>query len=347
MGAPYYYYENPFGVNADDLTAIPTNAAVDGSVSYFAGWTPPYEFDLNTDPSAKPIPRGQMNQFMYDVTNNLQEYQQYGTPQWITAISFAYPIYARVYYLGDLYENQVASNTATPGTDDTWLKISANAQGVPTGTIIDFAGTVAPTGYLICDGTAYSRTTYSNLLGKISFIQNGTTINTMNTVTGLSSTANMYIGMPLEGTNIPSGTTVASITTSTSITMSQTATGSATVPIQFFSWGNGNGSTTFNMPDLRRRVSMGAGGTPSTFIPPGIGAIVGQIGGEESHVQTLAELVSHSHNLNVKTGIGSGNAIDTSNEIAVPSSLYIGATGGGAAFNIIQTSAIMNKCIKT
>lgn len=34
---------------------------------------------------------------------------------------------------------------------------------VPTGAVLSFAGTVAPTGFLMCDGSAVSRTTYSSL----------------------------------------------------------------------------------------------------------------------------------------------------------------------------------------
>lgn len=45
---------------------------------------------------------------------------------------------------------------------------SINNQGVPAGTIIDFGGTTAPQGYLACDGTAVSRTTYAALFAAIS-----------------------------------------------------------------------------------------------------------------------------------------------------------------------------------
>jgi microcystin-dependent protein len=40
--------------------------------------------------------------------------------------------------------------------------------GVPTGTVLPFAGPTAPTGFLLCDGSAVSRTTYSALFGIIS-----------------------------------------------------------------------------------------------------------------------------------------------------------------------------------
>ena len=39
--------------------------------------------------------------------------------------------------------------------------------GVPVGTLIDYAGSTAPTGYLVCDGSAVSRTTYADLFSVI------------------------------------------------------------------------------------------------------------------------------------------------------------------------------------
>ena len=57
-------------------------------------------------------------------------------------------------------------------------------------------------------------------------------------------------------------------------------------------WGVGNGVTTFNVPDLRRRVTMGAGGVENGN---GIGTDVGDEGGEETHTLTLARIPSHGH----------------------------------------------------
>lgn len=39
---------------------------------------------------------------------------------------------------------------------------------LPSGTLIDFAGTVEPSGWLLCDGRAVSRTTYAALFASIS-----------------------------------------------------------------------------------------------------------------------------------------------------------------------------------
>lgn len=61
--------------------------------------------------------------------------------------------------------------TTTPGTNvATALAVNlANGGGfVPTGTMLDFAGTAAPTGFLACDGAAVSRATYAALFTAIS-----------------------------------------------------------------------------------------------------------------------------------------------------------------------------------
>ena len=82
----------------------------------------------------------------------------------------------------DLALGAAGTVATSDGTDVVWSANSAN----PTGTVIAFAANTAPTGYLECDGTAVSRTTYAALFAVV-------------------------------------GTT----------------------------WGTGNGSTTFNLPDFR------------------------------------------------------------------------------------------------
>lgn len=44
---------------------------------------------------------------------------------------------------------------------------TAGATAAPTGTVLDFAGSSVPTGFLECDGSAVSRTTYSALFGVV------------------------------------------------------------------------------------------------------------------------------------------------------------------------------------
>lgn len=44
---------------------------------------------------------------------------------------------------------------------------SGGAVSVPAGTIVPYGGSSAPTGYLLCDGSAVSRTTYADLFSAI------------------------------------------------------------------------------------------------------------------------------------------------------------------------------------
>lgn len=99
---------------------------------------------------------------------------------------------------------------------------------VQAGLIIPFAGSTIPTGFLLCDGTAISRTTFATLFGVI-------------------------------------GVT----------------------------WGVGDGSTTFNIPDCRGRTPFGKA-TSGTFLT------MGSNGGSETHSHTAASHIhsvsSHNHN---------------------------------------------------
>lgn len=97
---------------------------------------------------------------------------------------------------------------------------------VPSGTVLDYAGPTAPSGWTECDGSAVSRTTFATLFTAI-------------------------------------GTT----------------------------WGIGDGSTTFNVPDLRRRATVGRGGAGTGTL----GNALGNTGGEENHVLSVGELATHNH----------------------------------------------------
>ena len=148
---PIGYFFNAFGINADDAAPIPVTGTNSGPVNYNWGWTDPYEYNILTNPSALPIPRGAMNQLMLDITAQLQQYSQYGAPFFITTAQnqgtpFAYPIYAQVYHSGNVYRNTVAGNVTTP-PDPSWLLISQSAGAglVDVVVLTSGAGTYTPT----------------------------------------------------------------------------------------------------------------------------------------------------------------------------------------------------------
>ncbi len=165
------YYQYPFGVEGD-LGVVPNESASAvpaGAISYQDGYTLPYQIQLG-EPDALPINRAQMNRLFYDICSNIQQYQLQGTAPWHPAsdnggVAIEYPLYARVVYNGLVYESQEAANVDTPGAGSSWRVVSGSS--VIPGTIIDYAGSTIPDGYLNCDGSQVSQATYSALYAAI------------------------------------------------------------------------------------------------------------------------------------------------------------------------------------
>lgn len=354
---PRPYIVNPFGIDGDgDPGLLNTGTGNTGIVNYQYGFTPNYALP-NDDPTMLPVPRTDTNQVLCDISYGLQNVQQQGFATWISSSASpnpgpaSYGLGVWIFYNNAVWISQTAANTSIPGADANWVQVLNNAQGNAAGEVIDFAGPIPPSGYLLCDGTAYSRTTYATLFAAITQTQTCTTTDTLFTLTVISNAA-MYVGMAIEGAGIPVGTTltVVDYLTPTTVTMSLAATASASVSVRFFSWGNGDGSTTFNVPLLSGRVAMGSGGTAVVGV---IGTVTGQVGGESAHVLTVPEIPNHSHpgsSYQVwasNTG-GSSPALPVQflKSSLASQSVSVAPEGGGLGHNNIQPSAIMTKCIK-
>jgi microcystin-dependent protein len=162
--------------------------------------------------------------------------------------------------------------------------------------ILPYAGGTIPNGYLLCDGSAVSRTTYAAL-----FVAIGTT------------------------------------------------------------WGVGNGSTTFNLPDLRGRALLGSG-TGGGLTE----RLTGASAGEEGHILSVNEMPSHMHSYGdshlfvswdsyseYSYVAGSGELFDAVMVANSPLSFSIvngwgiTNTGGGSSHNNMQPWAAINYLIKT
>ena len=89
----------------------------------------------------------------------------------------------------------------------------------------------------------------------------------------------------------------------------------------------GQTSSAFFVPDLRGRMLMGAGAGRGLSSHP-----AGQIGGEESHTLSVAELPSHSHNILLRSTVAGGNIGATASIVAIGS----GVTATG--LNAISTN---------
>lgn len=118
-------------------------------------------------------------------------------------------------------------------------------------------------------------------------------------------------------------------------------------------YGVGDGSTTFNIPDLRGRVIAGKddmGGTSADRLTDQSGGldgdVLGDTGGSETHTLVEAELASHTHT------VPSGAAGASNYALGGPAGSFsvsqtTGSTGGDTAHNNVQPTIILTYIIKT
>jgi len=197
-------------------------------------------------------------------------------------------------------EAALGSGSALPGSLSSLaarLAVQVGGDGIiiPVGAASLFFGASAPTGWLFCDGSAVSRTTYAALFTAI-------------------------------------GTT----------------------------YGTGNGTTTFNLPDLRGRIPMGAGtgarsGESGSGVISGGSALtarsLGTWGGEETHLLTGDEsgVQAHAHTVPTATdATGAGTTISNAYD-SVPSGSVSTALQSADAVdphNTVQPFLVVNVIVK-
>jgi hypothetical protein len=208
--------------------------------------------------------------------------------------------------------------------------------------------------YLFAFGQAISRTTYAALLSGITTTQSVSRTNGSPTLTGFFDTTQINIGACVEGAGIPnSGTCTTQILscTSTTCTMNQNANSSGTANVQLFPYGNGDGLTTFHMPNCAGVVLAGRdnlSGTPVNRLPSvyfGNNAdALGAIGGSASRSIVVGNLPNynlpvtdpgHQHQFSVSSAGSPGVA---------SSVLQSNAVGGGAltTLGLVTTGISVN-----
>jgi len=108
-------------------------------------------------------------------------------------------------------------------------------------------------------------------------------------------------------------------------------------------YGEGNGSTTFNLPNLKGRVITGIDSNDTDF------DALGETGGEKTHTLTVDEMPSHSH-LQNNTPKFQSNQIMSSGSYTLAdteiNNVYTEPTGGGEAHNNLQPYIVLNYIIK-
>jgi microcystin-dependent protein len=111
-------------------------------------------------------------------------------------------------------------------------------------------------------------------------------------------------------------------------------------------YGAGDGSTTFNLPNLKGRVPVGFDSTQTEF------AQLGRLGGSKTHKLTLAELPSHQHGVGGYSGkdnedfTGSGtNKFSASDASVIGYDMLTTSAGSDGSHNNIQPYIAMNYII--
>lgn len=194
-----------------------------------------------------------------------------------------------------VYDTTLGVAQVNTGTDTApvWSTL-----GPATGDMKIWPVATAPTGWLNCDGSAVSRTTYAALFALI-------------------------------------GTT----------------------------FGAGDGSTTFNLPNVQRKVLVGQGGTGTSTL----GNAIGNTGGEETHTLNTTELPHQTYNVNDpghthpappggqfvifgvnSTGVAGSNNLDIAPATgSATTGISVTDNNGNGAHNNIQPSLVINIVIKT
>jgi microcystin-dependent protein len=116
-------------------------------------------------------------------------------------------------------------------------------------------------------------------------------------------------------------------------------------------YGVGDGSTTFAMPDYRGRVIAGKddmGGSSANRLTNQSGGLDGDVlsatGGAETHTLTTAQMPAHTHTVAAGNQTQDGDFYD-SNANGPSRTMNTGSTGGDGAHNNVQPTAIANIAI--
>ena len=213
---------------------------------------------------------------------------------------------------------------------------------VPVGAILDYVGFVAPNNFLLCDGSAISRNTYYKLLSVLT-TSHTVTLNSSTSYTDANA-AVLYIGMSIEGPYIPASTTISNIS-GTTITISNAATFTGSSTVTYFASGNGDGSTTFNIPNLLGYVVAGAGGSLFGSGYNGIG--YQNLTSTSTVALSVSNLPPHSHGVPLGisgssvSGPGTFNPINTG-----PTSTNSTPGAASTPFSVVQPTFNAYKYIR-
>ena len=239
-----------------------------------------------------------------------------------------------------------------------------STQFVPVGSMTMYATTTAPTGWLLADGSAVSRTTYSSLFATIGTSYGTGDASTTFNVPNLKSAFPLGYGQRTETItfldgNVNTSTDLAVVSSTVWLTTGQAVAltnSGGTLP------GGLSATTYYVIRDSATTtkfattlanavagtavdITSAAGGGTHTMTVTLTSRTIAAEGGEETHALTTAEIPSHTHVDNAITNTGS-NAEGGSGELQYQGATVTGATGGSGTANNMPPFVVVNYIIK-
>lgn len=267
-------------------------------------------------------------------------------------------------------DTTLAANSDTKVPSQKAIKAYVDALGglsalVPTGAILPYGAATAPSNFLLCDGSAVSRATYSTLFGII-----GTSYGVGDGSTTFN-VPNLKDRFPL-GYSASAPTKVLTFASRSSNTITVTGsdnhahneiqTGQAVLYHTSSSVITGLSNDTtyyvirvaYNQFTLASSVANAVAGTVISLSGDGSGTQtftmtltarpLGQMGGEETHALITAEIPAHTHTFPRDNGAGGTYSVSQKTQNGSEASA---PTGGSGAHNIVPLFQVTNYIIKT
>lgn len=226
----------------------------------------------------------------------------------------------------------------------TWAGVGTSSF---TGMIADFTWPVVQEGWLECDGSTISTSTYSVLYNVMSIASSGSRTNGSPTITSIPSTTNFRAGYYVFGAGIASGTTILTVDSPAQVTLSGNASSSGTSAFAVSPWLLNTG--TIKLPDVSaagryrrsRSSSFGkVGDLQSDSIKGHTHTVSGTTNdpGNHTHINSLTD-PGHVHNLQSNGAQRSGQLVSSGSGSAGQGVIALPDTGSAVTGIVINNAA--------